>query len=224
MRVLASLMLILTLAACGPAPTGRSGGDILVIGDSVMAWNNGAGADIGSVIAERLDRSVVSRAVAGARIRAGGGASLVGLSIPDQLATGAWDWVVMNGAANDLGFNCGCTRCADEIEALISVDGQRGDIPDLIARAEAQGARVLWMGYYAAPNSTAFPGCRPGLVEIESRIARLAAARPGLIFVDAETIFNPPDPSLFAGDKTHPSIKGSARIGTYLADVIARNS
>ncbi|WP_204113692.1 SGNH/GDSL hydrolase family protein [Shimia biformata] len=224
MRVLASVMLILGLVACGPAPTSRSGGDILVIGDSVMAWNKGLGADIGSVIGERLTRSVVNRAVGGARIRAGGGASLIGLSIPEQLTAGAWDWVVMNGAANDLGFNCGCTRCADEIEALISADGTRGDIPDLIARAEAQGAHVLWMGYYAAPNSTAFPGCRPGLVEIERRISRLAAARPGLIFVDAEDIFDPPDPTLFASDRTHPSVKGSAIIGTYLADVIARHS
>ncbi len=218
MRYLVSLLFVAILAACAPAP--KQGGDIAVIGDSVMAWNRSAGDDIGSIIANELDRPVVNRANFGAQIRAGGGASVLRLSIPDQLPEGRWNWVVMNGGANDLGFSCGCTRCAAEIEALISDDGQRGAIPDLVARAQAQGARVLWLGYYRAPETRSFQGCRPGLVEIERRVARLASARAGVFFLDAEDLLNPPLRGHFDRDRTHPSPLGSRLIGAALADII----
>lgn len=94
----------------GLAPR-QTGGDILVIGDSVMAWNRSAAADTGSVLEGELGRNVVNRATLGAQIRAGGLGSLGGLSIPDQLSAGPWNWIAMNGGANDLGFSCGCTRC-----------------------------------------------------------------------------------------------------------------
>ena len=222
MRVLATLILITTLAACTPGAP-RSGGDILMIGDSVLAWNRTSGRDVGSALGASLDRTVTNRATPGAQIRKRGFASALGLGIPDQLSGQGWNWVVMNGGANDLGFSCGCTRCDGVIEALISRDGTTGDIPALITRARSTGAKVLWMGYYRAPNSGSFQGCRPGLVEIERRIAKLAQATPGVSFVDSEDVITPRDPSLYAADATHPSPKGSAVIGQYLAKTIKAN-
>lgn len=221
MRVVVAAILTSFVAACMTVPSQDS--SIVVIGDSVMAWNRSHGSDVGSVISAELDRTVVSRATFGAQIRASNLAGLFGLSIPGQLPPGRWEWVVANGGANDLGFSCRCTSCEDEIEALISSDGQTGEIPRLIERARSQNARVVWLGYYRAPETTSFQGCRPGLVEIERRIARFAASNDDVFFLDAETFFEPPLPELFDPDKTHPSAKGSALIGREIAKIISRN-
>lgn len=219
MRILLVLSLLTLLATCGLAPR-QSVGDILVVGDSVLAWNKSTGEDVGSVIEAELGREVVNRAALGARVGTGGFGALIGLSIPAQLSSGRWNWIVINGGANDLGA-CGCTRCANEIDLLISPDGTVGAIPDLIATAKRQGTRVLWIGYYEAPESKSFGGCRPGLVEIERRIALLARSKEGVTFVDSEEVFDPTDSSLFANDRTHPSAAGSAMIGQFLAQHIA---
>lgn len=214
-RAIAILSLI-QIAGCGLVPR-QSSGEILLIGDSVLAWNGGT---VGNVIASELDREVISRAALGARINASGAASLVGLSIPDQLSDGRWEWIVMNGGANDLGA-CGCERCDAVIDGLISSDGSVGDIPDLIARARRTGAQVLWMGYYQAPASQSFKGCRPGLVEVERRVARYARSHAGVHFVDAEDALDPAIPGLLSSDRTHPSRQGSTIIGRFLARTIA---
>lgn len=222
MRLFATLILITILAACTPGAP-RSGGDILMIGDSVLAWNRTSGRDVGTALGESLDRTVTNRATPGAQIRKRGFASAVGLGISDQLVVQPWNWVVMNGGANDLGFTCGCTRCDGVINALMSRDGTSGEIATLINRARGTGAKVLWMGYYRAPNSRTFQGCRPWLVELERRIARFAQTTPGVVFIDSEDVIAPRDPSLYASDATHPSPKGSAVIGQYLAQTIKAN-
>ena len=78
----------------------------------------------------------------------------------------------------------------------------------------------MWMGYYAGSGSGSFAGCRDDLVEIESRIATFAAGRPGIHFVDSEDVIDRGDRGLFAGDNVHPSARGSAQIGAYLAQEI----
>lgn len=130
----------------------------------------------------------------------------------------------MNGGANDLGFSCGCNRCDAEIDLLISENATTGAIPDLIARARAQGAKVLWAGYYRAPGSRSFSGCRPGLVELERRIAMHAGAKEGVFFIDTEDVLDPAKSGLLASDRTHPSVEGSALIGRFLAREIAERS
>ncbi|NEX47913.1 SGNH/GDSL hydrolase family protein [Pseudotabrizicola algicola] len=220
MRVVTVLCLVLVLCGCGLASR-QTDGDILVIGDSVLAWNRGAGGDVGRVISAELRREVVNHAALGARLGRGGIGRFGGLNIPAQLPPGRWNWVVMNGGANDLGLTCGCTRCEAEIDRLISKDGRTGVIPDLISAARGRGARVLWAGYYAAPQSRSFRGCRPGLVELERRIALHAQMMDGVFFVDSEDVFDASNTSLFAADNTHPSVEGSAVIGRYLARQIA---
>lgn len=223
MRTFFVLCLLVSVASCGLTPR-QQGGDILVIGDSVMAWNRAAGDDVGRVMEAELDRDVVNRAALGARIRAGGLSALGGLSIPDQLSAGPWNWIVMNGGANDLGSSCGCTRCDAEIDLLISENATTGAIPDLIARARARGAKVLWAGYYRAPDSRSFSGCRPGLMELERRITIYAGTRDGVFFIDTEDVFDPAKSGLLASDRTHPSVEGSALIGRFLAREIAERS
>lgn len=220
MRTFLVLCVLVGLVSCGLGPR-QAGGDILVIGDSVMAWNRSAEGDIGRVIEAELERQVVSRASPGARVRAGGFGTLGGLSIPHQLSAGPWNWIVMNGGANDLGFSCGCSRCDAEIDLLISKDGTAGAIPVLITKARRQQAKVLWVGYYQTPNSRSFRGCRPGLVELERRIAEYALTKEGVFFIDSDDVFDPTDPRLFASDRTHPSTAGSAVIGRFVAQEIA---
>ena len=219
MRSLLAILVLLLLPACA-VQSPRASGDILVIGDSVMAWNKASGRDIGSAIEAELGRDVTSRAVPGAGITSSG-LGLLARPVSSQLGQGRWNWVVINGGANDLGALCGCSRCDSAVDRLISRDGRSGDIPRLIAAARATGARVLWMGYYKAPDTSLFRGCRPALVEIERRIARLAEAVPGVTFADAEDVMPPGRPDLLASDRTHPSPAGSALIGRYLARIIA---
>ncbi|MCJ8139244.1 SGNH/GDSL hydrolase family protein [Falsirhodobacter halotolerans] len=217
------MRMILILALCGLTACGaasrNASGDILVMGDSVLAWNNGA---VGKTIGADLDRPVITRARAGARMMPGAAAALVGLSIPNQLPDGRWNWIVMNGGANDLVGTCGCGPCEAEIDALMSPDATAGAIPDLIARARRTGASVMWMGYYQAPQSASFAGCSAALGKLETRIATYARAHDGVYFVDSEAVMPPSDPGLLGPDRTHPSARGSAILGTFLARALAR--
>ena len=222
LRSIVAILLFAVFGAC--ADQTSQGGDIIVIGDSVLAWNLEEQSDVGSAIASELSRNIVNRAAFGAQIKANDLASLAGLSIPDQLLPGEWNWAIANGAANDLGFSCGCTRCDQVINELISKDSKSGTIPDLVDMAQARGARVVWLGYYAAPETTSFEGCRPGLVEIERRIEVLSRLNSGLFFLDAEDVFDPPVRDLFDSDRTHPSAKGSSLIGKEIAAVIEKYS
>ena len=218
-EILAVLLIVTGLSACtDTAP--RGGGDILVLGDSIMAWNGGR--SIPDVIANQTGRSVTSRAVPGAQFDNGSTiASAVGFDIQQQFPGGRWNWVVVNGGANDLSADCGCGACGASVNALIAPDGQSGSIPAFLQRLRAQtGAQVMWMGYYAGSGSGSFAGCRDDLVEIESRIATFAAGRPGIHFIDSEDVIDRGDRGLFAGDNVHPSARGSARIGAYLAQEI----
>ena len=223
MRLFLIAALFSALAACGVAPR-QQAGDILVIGDSVFAWNRSSGQDVGRVIEMELNRDVTSRARLGAQLQSGRLASLGGLSIPDQLTTGSWSWVVMNGGANDLARACGCQRCDGVIDQLIGPDAMTGAIPDLISRARNQGAQVIWAGYYEAPASRSFAGCHPWLVTLEQRIARYAAAKPGVYFMDIEDVIDATASHLLAPDRTHPNSTGSAVIGRFIATRIIAES
>ena len=200
----------------------RDGGDILVLGDSVMAWNSSAQASIPDVMARALGRDVVSKAVPGAQFdNSSAIAGAVGFDIRRQLTTGRWNWIVINGGANDLGSDCGCGACGPVVDRLIGKDSTSGAIPAFIKKVQATtGARVIWMGYYAGSGSGSFKGCRDDLVEMEARIARFSASQTHVYFADAEDVITRTDRSLFAKDNTHPSAKGSALIGAYLAQQI----
>ncbi len=215
-------VVLTALAACTDVAPSR-GGDILVLGDSVMAWNGTAA--IPDVIGSTLDRQVISKAVPGAQFDNDAAlAGAVGFDIQRQFPGGRWNWIVLNGGANDFSADCGCGACGASLNALIGTDGT-GAVPSFIARLQATtGAQVLWMGYYKGNGKGSFEGCRDDLVEMERRIARLAAGREGVHFVDAEDVIDPDDATQFAPDNNHPSVKGSALIGAYLAQAIQSRS
>lgn len=225
-RTLLALTLLISVASCTDiAP--RAGGDILVLGDSVMAWNGSNDASIGDAVEGALNRRVVSKAVPGAQFdNASVVAGAVGFDVQRQLSSGRWNWVVMNGGANDLSADCGCGACGPSVEALIGADANSGAIPAFIRRVRKQtGANVIWMGYYAGSGTVSFAGCRKDLVEIEARIAKFAARENGVVFADAEDVIDRNDATQFATDNIHPSAKGSALIGTMLArEIAARDS
>ena len=222
MRVIIVLLLA-ALAACAPVPP-KQGGDILAIGDSAMAWNRAGGNSIADAIGKTLDRPVMNLAVSGAVIGSAQPAAVGNLSIQRQYPGGQWNWIVVNGSANDLGLKCGCGACGPQVNALIGPDGRGGVIPGFVKRLRATGAKVLWMGYYTLPKGGFYKGCRDDVAVIESRIAAFAAREEGIFFADAEAVIDPNDLANFTRDKTHPSALGSARVGAYLAQVIARNS
>lgn len=218
--ILKMAVVALLLFGCTEPRNNKPQQDILLIGDSVMSWNRSSGGDVGRQLEAKLRRSVTTMATPGARLRATGISGLGNLSIQNQLFSGTWNWVVINGGANDLGRNCGCTSCAGELELLMSSDGKSGIVPDIVRRAQGYGARVLWIGYYQAPQSRAFRGCRPALVELERRISNFAEKTPSFFFIDAEDFFDPEQQELYARDLTHPSTLGSALIARQVAEII----
>jgi lysophospholipase L1-like esterase len=208
-----------TLALVLWAGLAQAAPKIQVIGDSVMTWN-GSNA-IPEVVSRALGEPVDNNARAGARMTR---SSLLARSVQAQFRPGAWDWVVVNGGANDLNRDCRCASCAREIDALISPDGLRGTWPDLVARLIAGGAaRVMIVGYYGPTGRGGFTDrCADELAIVDTRLARLAAALDGVVFVDADPVMGPSTPGLFASDLIHPNARGSAAIGALIAAEIAR--
>lgn len=207
----------LAMAAAFAAPAGAAADDVLVMGDSVMAWNRSAGASIGDALGRRLGRRVVNASVPGAQVEAG--VFGFALNIGRQYRRGDWDWVVLNGGANDLFRRCGCRQgCETVLDGLIAADGRRGRIATLAARLRGEGAQLMYVGYYGpSGRGGAFDACTDELLELDRRVARMADIVPGIHFVDAGQAISSADPTDYASDNIHPGPRGSARIATLVA-------
>jgi len=222
-RSFLALLSLLMVMSCGEMVTeSTKDARILMMGDSMMAANRNSGRGVGGVLEKQLGEPVIDRSVYAARIIYGlplTGAA--GLSIPQQYQSGTWDWVVLNGGGNDLIFGCGCGYCDDMVNRLISADGTKGRIPELVNRIRASGARVVWSGYLRNPGL--FTPVRPCKVygdELDRRLARMDARDPGMIFIPMSDLVPEGDPSLHQEDLVHPSPKGSAAIGARIAAAI----
>lgn len=203
-----------------PTKAQDSPGGILAIGDSVMAWNGRQG--IPEAVSARLGRPVTDRARSGAHLTHPNAlARATGFDISRRFNGGSWDWVILTGGGNDIRRDCATRSEPAARDRLISAD-LRGDIPTLIARIRATGARVGFVGYYDGPTfrSTGFSRCQGAFDVINSRMAQLAGTDPGVLFFDAGTVFDASDPASFARDLIHPSALGSRAIGTALADAM----
>jgi lysophospholipase L1-like esterase len=190
----------------------------------VLAWHAGSGAAVPDIVARDTGRRVESRAKPGARVSASSpGRAEEGFDIRAQYTPGPWDWVMVNGGANDLMAECGCRRCAATLADMIAPDGQGGEIADLVDRITAAGARVLLLGYYA-PNARAnpFTRCADETRVLNARLAGLARTREAVHYVSAAKVIDPADPRHWFLDHIHPSRLGAERIGALMAGTINR--
>lgn len=214
LRAIAALFL---LAACAALPeSGERDARVIVMGDSVMAWNRDGDASVADALEAQLGASVLDASVSGARMRLGGVGGAIGFSIPNQYRARDWHAVVFNGGANDLLFECRCNRCDSVLERLIAEDypallNRFGDTP------------VYIVGYYGPAGDR--PGnydiCNDELQELERRLTRLVAARPNVRLVRVRDAITG-NPALYDADRVHPSPAGSARIAERIVAALSR--
>jgi lysophospholipase L1-like esterase len=216
------LTTLLPLVGCGEAPARKPDARILVMGDSMLAWNGGTGQAVSDAMESALKEPVVNRSVIAARmiypLPLTGAA---GLNIPKQFRPGDWDWIVVNGGGNDLWLGCGCIACTRKLDRLAAKDASDGAIPDLIAQLRATGARVIYTGYLRSPGrGSPIDHCKKDGQELDRRVALLAEENEGVFFLSLDGLVPHGDLSFHAIDRIHPSIKGSAAIGARIATLI----
>lgn len=220
-RVLTALFLLVSLPAGLAHAEGRA--RVLMMGDSLFAMHKLAGGSVGASLRATLGAPVVDNSIAGARFLYRLPISgAVGLSIPKQYRRGDWDWVVLNGGGNDLWLGCGCSRCENRMDRLISRDGRRGAIPGLVSQLRQAGAQVVFVGYLRTPGKTSpIEHCVDEGNEMDARVARLAQLDRGVHFVSLADLVPFGDLSYHATDRIHPSMKGSRVIGQRIARLIS---
>lgn len=226
-RSFLALLSLFALLSCGEMITDQTrDARIYLMGDSMMAANRTSGRAVANTIEDRLGQEVIDRSVYASRyfyfLPVSGAA---GMRLPAQYQPGNWDWVVLNGGGNDLMFGCACGRCNTMVDRLISKDGTKGAIPDLVRRIRGDGARVVYSGYLRNPGLfTPVRSCKPYGDELDRRLTRLAATDPdGIFFLPMSDLVPYGDPSLHQQDLIHPSPKGSAAIGARIAATIRAN-
>ena len=228
---LGALLLLVTIGMTGclsgfspraqPCPVYEdfSGDDtILAIGDSVFAWRMRSCETVPDVAAITLGRTLRHKAVNGARITGGDD------PIVEQFEEGEWDWVLLDGGGNDLKNECECgVDCSPVLDTLVSEDGTRGEIPELVDRIVAGGSRVALYGYFRI-DERAFYGfgeCLEELDVLHARQQKVASQRDGVFFIDAREVVSPEhDPDAYAFDNLHPSAEGARIVGAFIAKKI----
>lgn len=220
-----NLCLLLALSGCTEAVTRSDNSRILMMGDSMFAWQKVSGRSVADTIEVQLGEPVTDRSVIGARfnyILPVTGA--LGLNISKQYLPGNWNWIILNGGGNDLWFGCGCISCVGTIDYLISEDARSGIVPDLVHRLRSSGARVVFVGYLHSPGVTSIvDSCKDEDIVYEERVAKLAANYDGIYYLPLSRLVPVGDRSYHAFDVIHPSLKGAETIGKLVADLIRKN-
>jgi hypothetical protein len=225
-KLIVTCVTLFALSGCAErAPKDREGA-VLVIGDSLLAWNGGSKRAVSDVMEQQLGVPVVDRSVSAARMLYNLPVSgAAGLSIPKQRIKGDWDWVVVNGGGNDLWLGCGCVSCSRKMNRLVSEDGNSGAIPDLVAKLRASGSKVIYLGYLRSPGrGSLIAHCRDEGKELDRRATQMAAQDEGVCFLSLADLVPHGDRSYHALDMIHPSVKGSAAIGNQISRLIQDNS
>ncbi len=213
-------------ASADTVPSTRNQGPqeprILAIGDSMMSWHLVSRNAISNAVSDALGEPVENRAVGGARMQyALPITGAMGLNISKQYRDDPVDWVVLNGGGNDLWLGCGCKACDTKVNRMVSKNGNRGTIPQLVDRILARGANVIYLGYLRSPGIySAIDACADYADEFEGRIAEMVSKREGAYFLDLSELVPYGDASYHGVDLIHPSRKGSQVIGQKVADVI----
>ena len=222
MRIWLAVMACVALLGCTEPVPSSGNARIIATGDSMLAWNAGSGRSVVDALEQQLGARVVDRSVIGARyhyvLPISGS---LGVRIGAQYVSGPWDWAVMNGGGNDLWLGCGCGKCDAQLDRLISPDGTSGTVVDMVTRARADGAQVVYVGYLRTPGKPSLiDHCRTWGQKYEARLARMAARDAGVTFVSVADVVPDGDLSFHDVDRIHPSPKGSAAIAARIAAVI----
>ena len=217
-------MLFLFIVACGydymageeqTEFSGNEGNAILAIGDSMLAWNREEGASIPEVIAQELELEVSNVAVSGSYISS----DEEDMHIPNQYTSGDWPWVVMDGGGNDLMDECYCGDCEENLNSILSEEGDEGELFDLVQQITNDGSRVALVGYFSMPEQAEeFSNCNDELAILVERATRMSENIEGMLFFDSRQVVSYEEtPFAYDEDYVHPSIEGSELVGIELA-------
>lgn len=223
LRILVGLLLgIVVLASCTEAVPRDNSARILAMGDSMMAWNASSRATVSDNVESILGEPVIDRSVVGARIFYHLPVSgALGMNISQQYRPGDWDWVIMNGGGNDLWFGCGCSACDRKMTRMVSPDGQKGSIPEMVQKIRNSGARVVYLGYLRSPGvGSLIEHCKNEGDEFERRLTTMAAADRGVHFISLADMVPYGDRSHHGFDMIHPSPKATRKIAQRIAAII----
>ncbi|MEO0803932.1 MAG: SGNH/GDSL hydrolase family protein [Cyanobacteria bacterium J06642_2] len=229
-KIFALSGLLLIAESCGTenptvsTPTNPASATMLAIGDSVFDFNREENASIPDVVAQRLGTTVANESVGGAYLTNTLEPNNAKLDIRNQYSDRDWDWLIMNGGANDVNDECGCGECTQTLNDIISSDGLTGALPTFVDRVTERGTRVIFMGYYDLPPTAefGFNRCNELVSTYEERIQRLATRNDRMWFVDASQVIDPNNLALFQSDRVHPSIEGAKAIGDLIAEEIIK--
>jgi len=223
-RLLPIFLLLHFVSACAEPPTPAGNERILLMGDSLMAWNRSTGQSVGQYLEGNLQQPVLDRSALGATIiQKTPLIAAMGLSIPQQYQPGSRDWVVLNGGGNDLFLGCGCSACSERLDLLASEDGSWGAIPNLIDRLRANGTQVIYVGYLRSPGvGSMIENCRDEGDELERRLILAARKDLGVHYISLRDLASHGDRSYHAFDMIHPSPKASRAIAQRVTEIIRR--
>jgi lysophospholipase L1-like esterase len=225
MRALITLTCSILLLGCGedelerrPIPEGAT---IIAIGDSVFEWNIDDGESIPDVIGEELGRVVYNAAISGAYFTDEEGEEPL-MDIREQYVEHPWEWLVLEGGGNDFNDECGCTECEENLDGIISADGQSGALPEFVRSVVDQGVQVVVWGYYDIPPTAeyGFADCDELVAIYSERQALFAESHEDVWFVDGREAFDSSDLENYDDDHVHPSPSGSQRVGEAIAEQI----
>ena len=214
-----ALWLVVLMGCWSGEPSSGKDETLLVVGDSILAWNRPNGWSVAQLVEAQVDLRVTDVSVPGAQFLFGKGA------IREQAPDGDWDWVVLDGGGNDLNRGCACGPCEGVLQVLISEDGQTGAFPEFVDALTAGGSKVVVYGYMGLPDgvSYGFTTCGGAMAELTRRFEKMSAARRQVWVVDGRQLYDGTDLSYFDHDQLHPSQKGSKAIADAVAEVVRSN-
>ena len=174
-----------------------------------MEWHLGEGS-IPEQVGEKLGKMLTTLAISGSMMSTG-----EDWSIPNQYFARDWEWVILDGGANDLNELCGCGPCEAVQQDLAQA------YQDLIGSIRAEGSRVVIWGYYGiSPDAPEFGNCNEAIDQLSQMQLNLANSDDGVLWVNGKSDITGEDSSYYDDDLIHPSLKGSEQIAEQIATAI----
>lgn len=219
-------MAVTLLVSCGEDRSALpTQGRLLAIGDSVLSFHGDDDAPI--LAALELGYAAANESAAGAWVAHPQGRSTAWpvdvRSQYDRAPSLRYDWVIVNGGSNDLSRSCACRACETTLEQLVGADGRSGHLPELADRIRADGAQIVFVGYFDVQpwSVTDATACNSIFNELDGRVRQMAEARDGVWFLDASDVITTDRIELYHPDGRHTSVRGSQLLGRELAELIA---